>query len=64
MARVRLTDIAFCRRLLHHTRPYWPHITGIFLIDLLATPLSLLGPIPLKIAVDTVLGSDPLPMTL
>jgi len=64
MARVRLTDIAFCRRLLHHTRPYWPHITGIFLIDLLATPLSLLGPIPLKITVDTVLGSDPLPTFL
>jgi ATP-binding cassette subfamily B protein len=47
--------------LLQQTRPYWHHIVGIFLLDLVATPLALLGPIPLKIAVDTVLGSDPLP---
>jgi ATP-binding cassette subfamily B protein len=37
---------------------------GIFLLDLLATPLALLGPVPLKIAVDTVVGSQPLPPLL
>jgi ATP-binding cassette subfamily B protein len=37
---------------------------GILLIDLVATPLSLLGPVPLKIVVDTVIGSQPLPPLL
>jgi len=61
MPAARHTDVLLYRRLLQQTRPYWPHITGIFLLDLVATPLALLGPIPLKIAVDTVVGSDPLP---
>ena len=64
MATVKPSDFVLYRRLLQQTRPYWPHIVGIFLIDLLATPLSLLGPIPLKIAVDTVVGSAPLPSFL
>ncbi len=42
-------------------RPYWPHLAAIFLLDLVATPLALLGPVPLKIAVDSVVGSEPLP---
>ena len=33
----------------------------IVLLDLLSAPLALLGPVPLKIAVDTVLGAQPLP---
>jgi ATP-binding cassette subfamily B protein len=36
----------------------------ILLIDLVATPLSLLSPVPLKIVVDTVIGSQPLPSFL
>jgi ATP-binding cassette subfamily B protein len=48
-------------RLAAYTWPYWPHILGILLLQLLATPLALLGPLPLKIAVDTVIGSHPLP---
>ena len=39
-------------------------IAGIFLLDLVATPLALLGPMPLKIAVDTVVGAQPLPPLL
>src|SRR5207249_732248 len=42
-------------------RPYWLHIVGLFLLDLLSTPLSLLSPLPLKIAVDNVIGTQPLP---
>jgi ATP-binding cassette subfamily B protein len=42
-------------------RPYWPHILGIFLLSLLSTPLTLLMPLPLKIVVDSVIGSRPLP---
>jgi ATP-binding cassette subfamily B protein len=52
------------RRLLSQVWPYWPYITAIFLLDLCATPLALLGPVPLKIAVDTVVGSQPLPVWL
>jgi ATP-binding cassette subfamily B protein len=54
-------QLALYRRLLTYTRPYWPHILLVFLLQLLSTPLALLGPLPLKIAVDTVLGSRPLP---
>jgi ATP-binding cassette subfamily B protein len=64
MPTARHANLLLYRRLLRQARPYWWHIASIFLIDLLATPLSLLGPIPLKIAVDTVLGSDPLPAFL
>ena len=46
---------------MQQARPFWPHIFGIFLLGLLATPLMLLGPVPLKIAVDSVVGSDPVP---
>ena len=55
------TDSTLFRRLLRQARPYWPHIVGIFLLGLIATPLMLLGPVPLKIAVDSVVGSSPVP---
>src|SRR5881628_1217684 len=57
----RYTTLTLCQRLLHQARPYWLHIAGILLLDLLSTPLVLLTPLPLKIAVDSVLGSQPLP---
>lgn len=47
--------------MLRQARPYWFHIAGIFLLDLLLTPLTLLTPLPLKIAVDSVIGSQPIP---
>ena len=34
---------------------------GLFLLSLLSTPLALLAPLPLKIVVDSVIGSEPLP---
>ena len=54
-------DVALFRRLFGQARPYWPHLAAIFLLDLVATPLALLGPVPLKIAVDNIVGSEPLP---
>jgi ATP-binding cassette, subfamily B, bacterial len=54
-------DLALLGRLLHQARPYWRHIGAVFLLSLLATPLALLTPVPLKIAVDTVVGERPLP---
>ena len=61
MAASPYPDRILYRRFLQLLRPYWPYMVGIVLLDLLYAPLSLLGPVPLKIAVDTVLGSQPLP---
>ncbi|MEW6232846.1 MAG: ABC transporter ATP-binding protein [Chloroflexota bacterium] len=61
MAATSYTDVTLYRRLLRQARPYWPHIAGIFLISLLSSPLALLTPLPLKIAVDSVIDSYPLP---
>ena len=55
------TDLALTWRLLRIGRPYWAYIFTIFLLDLLATPLALLTPLPLKLVVDSVLGSEPPP---
>jgi ATP-binding cassette subfamily B protein len=52
------------RQLLRLSRPYWPHITGIFLLGVIAAPVSLLLALPLKIAVDNVIGNRPLPHVL
>lgn len=60
-ARAAYTDIALFKRLMGEARGYWPHIGTIFVISLLAAPLALLTPVPLKIAVDSVLGSQPVP---
>lgn len=49
------------RRLLRQVRPYWLHLGGLFLLSLLSSPLALLTPLPLKIAVDSVIGSQRLP---
>ena len=42
-------------------KPCWPHLAVITLLSLLSTPLSLLVPLPLKIAVDTVIGEQAMP---
>jgi ATP-binding cassette, subfamily B, bacterial len=55
------TDVVLYRRLLREARPYWPHIAGVFLIGLLATPVALLAPLPLKIAVDAITGKPAVP---
>jgi ATP-binding cassette subfamily B protein len=50
---------AIYRRLLDEARGYRLHLFGIFFLSLLSTPLTLLIPIPLKIVVDSVIGSRP-----
>jgi len=64
LATSRHTDFVLYRRLLGQVRPYWPHLTGILLLSLLSAPLALLNPLPLKIAVDSVIGTHPLPRFL
>jgi ATP-binding cassette, subfamily B, bacterial len=51
-------------RVMRQARPYWLHLLGVFLLSILATPISLLVPLPLKIAVDSAIGSHPLPPLL
>src|SRR3989442_2021172 len=54
-------DLALYLRLFRWARAYWAHLVGLFLLSLLATPLALLVPLPLKIALDSGLGSKPFP---
>ncbi len=61
MARASYSDFSLLRRLLRQAGPYWMHIVGVFLLNLLSTPVALLAPLPLKIAVDSFIGSEPLP---
>ena len=55
------TDLALYRRLMREVPPYRIHIAAIFVISMLAAPLALLTPVPLAVAVDSVIGSQPLP---
>ncbi len=55
-----MNDLALYRRLLRQARPYWLHLAALFGIGLLASPIALLNPVPLKIVVDSVLGTRPL----
>src|SRR5262245_7113911 len=61
MSETRYTDFTLYRRLLRQAQPYWLHISSIFLIGLLSSLLTLLIPLPMKIAVDSVIGSHPAP---
>jgi len=55
------SEMQLTRRLFGQVRPYWPHLFVIFMLNLAATPLALLTPVPIKIAVDSVIQSQPLP---
>jgi ATP-binding cassette, subfamily B, bacterial len=54
----------FLKRLLDLARPSYPHLVGIFLLGVISVPISILMPVPLKIAVDSVIGHTPLPAVL
>ena len=51
-------------RVLRECGSCWPHLTAIAALSLLSLPFTLLYPLPLKIVVDSVLGSEPLPRWL
>jgi ATP-binding cassette, subfamily B, bacterial len=57
----RCGELALWQRLARQAKPCWPHLAGLAVLSLLATPLALLTPVPLKIAVDNVIGDEPLP---
>lgn len=48
-------------RLLQESRRYWGHVGLLALVGLAATPLALLAPVPVQIAVDHVVGDRQLP---
>lgn len=52
------------RRVVNIARPCWPQLAVITLLSLLSAPIALLLPLPLKIAVDSVIGDKPLPAWL
>ncbi len=55
------SDVALYRRLLGEARPFWMHIAGLFALSMIAAPVTLLTPLPLKVTVDSVLGVHALP---
>ncbi len=58
------SDLALVARLLGFARPFWRQIVGVWLLCLLAIPMLLLTPLPVKVAVDSVINSQPLPYFL
>jgi ATP-binding cassette, subfamily B, bacterial len=54
-------DLHLYRRMLREARPFRGRIVSLVALSLLATPLALLLPLPLKIAVDSIVGDHPLP---
>jgi ATP-binding cassette, subfamily B, bacterial len=57
----RYSTPALSRRLLALARPCSARLSGVLLLSLLSTPVALLTPLPLKIAVDSSIGSAALP---
>jgi ATP-binding cassette subfamily B protein len=57
----RYSDWRIVRRMALQARPYWGKIVVIFLLSLASAPLALLTPLPIKLVVDNVLSSHPLP---
>ena len=57
-------DLAVYRRLMALARPYWGHVAALLLLNMLGPPLALLAPLPLKVAIDCTIGSQPLPRPL
>src|SRR5260370_1211265 len=64
MSKMKHPDLALFRRLLQQARPYRVHVVGIFLLCLLATALGLPTPLPLKIAIDSAIGTTHVPRFL
>src|SRR5262249_8800211 len=52
------------RRVLQQIRPHWLGLVTLLALSAIAAPVALLIPLPLKIVVDSVLGSHPLPEIL
>ncbi len=49
------------RRIAEYNKPFWPQITLLFFLNLLATPIALLKPYALKLLIDSGFGSQKVP---
>jgi ATP-binding cassette, subfamily B, bacterial len=56
-----LSKFTLLKRAIVDLRPYLGSITAILILSLSAVPITLITPLPIKILVDNVLGSQPLP---
>jgi ATP-binding cassette subfamily B protein len=57
----QFTDRVLLLRLFREARKFWGHIAALFFLYMIVTPLTLLIPVPMKLAVDSVLGDLPVP---
>ncbi|HYG87897.1 MAG TPA: ABC transporter ATP-binding protein [Azospirillum sp.] len=53
--------LALYRRVFREAKPFRVHLGALLTLGLLGTPIGLLMPLPVTIAVDTVIGGKPLP---
>jgi ATP-binding cassette subfamily B protein len=58
---MRVNTLTLSWRMRQHLRSQWHLLMGIIALSLLSPLLALLAPLPLKIAVDHVIGDHPLP---
>lgn len=63
-SRATASDFTLCLRVLREAKPYYAGLCLFFFVSLLATPVALLTPVPLKIAVDSGLSDTPMPAIL
>ncbi len=52
------------KRILVHSKLYWPHIITLFILSLLATPIALLKPFALKFLIDSGFGTQSIPKVI
>jgi ATP-binding cassette subfamily B protein len=57
-------DLSTLKRIISQARPYWNRIVIVALLTGLGAPLAMLIPVPLMVAVDSVLNGQPLPSML
>ncbi len=55
------TGLGLYPRLMREAKPFWRQISALFGLSMLSSVFALLTPLPLKIAVDSVVGSHPPP---
>src|ERR1044071_2643590 len=55
------SDFTLIRRLMRESGGYLPALAGVLALELLGTPLALLAPVPLQLAVDSIIHQRPLP---
>ena len=54
-------DLRVVMRVLKGSRRYWLHLVAVLILGLLAAPLALAIPFPLKLLADNVVGARPIP---